>query len=1352
MASYDLSRSSTDFRKRYVGVRMQQGRVLMDDDWNENERLHAETQRLLNLEAIGANGSPDKGFRIVNPKIDAADNPDFVIQSGAYYLGGNRVELRKDETYQLQDDWLQKPGEEKPGIPANDQCDLVYLEVWQQPVTAVEDSELLEPALGGPDTTVRMRTMHRVHLFSNVGVDQCNLAWKKLQEKLKKQGLGSINAEHQLVSNVSLAVDFVNHGNADDLCNPPMAGGYLGAENQAIRVQMVDSTHLTWGFDNAAPLYRVQMVADQSQKRFAMKTPPKDQAHWPLSGQIVEILPWSAVLANHEVISENRGFLARVDASYNPDKKQFTLATVLLPAGFGENWNNRSDASDLKGFHNFKDGNQFFYMRVWNRGEDVTSKPAIEFQPGKPVKLGYTGLRVTLTGADRVAGDFWIIAARPETPKQVLPWRLADGMAPQGIRRYYAPLALIRWSYVKKEIKGKIISDCRETFRPLTSLRNCCTWFVGDGVASHGDFDKIQEAVDSLPLQGGEILILPGLYPESITIRDKQNVVLRGCGNRTRIKPLAESPWALRILNSHDISVQDLALEITQGYGVVLQESASYWKESRLKKIELLNLDIRTRDRCAVLNRGGDEVCLKDCRIQVDCFDETIIQNSKLGKNQAVFMMGNDLVIENNRIVTDVCAARLHTALGGIQIGGGSDRVLIRGNRISGGNGNGITLGSVVYVNKKDRQIMENKRIEKGEYLRIMETMEWEYSWDFVYPDSGGCIHIRPDPDDPVDENGQPKKSLSEGDLSEVYIADNQIEKMGMNGIAAFYLPSQRVLIAVKGLSIEHNQILHCLQITLGNTQDDRLDNWIQGGIVLSRIFYGRIVENRIEQNGTTHMEPVCGIGILDAGTVDIRGNHIRENGPRVPTSQNPKRGIRGGIVVLNAYTPYHSISESAQSSPDFSAGSFLNRSQKAGPMISGALTGEDHPLFSEADRISNLPLHLDANFAACIKDNVVMTPEGRALLVLATGTVAIEGNHLVSTGNYHANFKTALQSLLQDVASKTDSNFVKAQKLRQDALNVLGGAAVTVINLGYPMDIKNKMTGNALKHLLNNSAAMAAKINKIIQFINGSNRDVARFLVGGTVMFNDNQVELQLWEEGQTQTLSSVALISLDDISMTANQCDCKQLQDDAVMFHGIIVGLSLRVVANRFREGLGKSYLSALTAGILNHTENNQGTYCFMALGPQSLIPCTPNRSLIQLFHQAVCHYNSVKEYFAKALPWLGIYSSSAAVSEFNDSNLDAALSELKDLGCDIDAGHWVSSLGNLDEVIVRFWHAHETLNLQYLETQDRELNVERIRTVEKYGLNSLKAREIEAESIRIKRQQIASKLESSELEKIF
>jgi len=87
MGTFDISRINFDKTKHYSSVRMQQGRVLTDDDWNENARIEKEIQRQTNTETIGPFGSPDNGFRIANLRLDSG-LINFDISAGTMYLGG----------------------------------------------------------------------------------------------------------------------------------------------------------------------------------------------------------------------------------------------------------------------------------------------------------------------------------------------------------------------------------------------------------------------------------------------------------------------------------------------------------------------------------------------------------------------------------------------------------------------------------------------------------------------------------------------------------------------------------------------------------------------------------------------------------------------------------------------------------------------------------------------------------------------------------------------------------------------------------------------------------------------------------------------------------------------------------------------------------------------------------------------------------------------------------------------------------------------------------------------------------------------------------------------------------------
>jgi hypothetical protein len=87
----DFSRTSQDWTKSYTGVLMQQGRVQVDADWNEQlalalHRTHTETR-----DVIGRCGTPkdEDGFKIsATPRGD-----DFFIHPGRYYVDGLLCEI-----------------------------------------------------------------------------------------------------------------------------------------------------------------------------------------------------------------------------------------------------------------------------------------------------------------------------------------------------------------------------------------------------------------------------------------------------------------------------------------------------------------------------------------------------------------------------------------------------------------------------------------------------------------------------------------------------------------------------------------------------------------------------------------------------------------------------------------------------------------------------------------------------------------------------------------------------------------------------------------------------------------------------------------------------------------------------------------------------------------------------------------------------------------------------------------------------------------------------------------------------------------------------------------------------------
>src|SRR5215212_83991 len=80
----DLSRQTFDPKKRYNGVLMQQGRVLLDSEWNEQQEIHQHRAQSGAEDVIGPNGTPiDEDGHATGFEITARD--------GKLFIGGGRI-------------------------------------------------------------------------------------------------------------------------------------------------------------------------------------------------------------------------------------------------------------------------------------------------------------------------------------------------------------------------------------------------------------------------------------------------------------------------------------------------------------------------------------------------------------------------------------------------------------------------------------------------------------------------------------------------------------------------------------------------------------------------------------------------------------------------------------------------------------------------------------------------------------------------------------------------------------------------------------------------------------------------------------------------------------------------------------------------------------------------------------------------------------------------------------------------------------------------------------------------------------------------------------------------------------
>jgi len=531
----DRARLSYDAKQHYRSVVAQQGRVTLEADSNEAQQIISEELRQETLDFVGSSGTPDDGYRVI--ETESPTTPfDFAVQSGTMYVGGIRAflgdpaqptkHLYSDQTqtdwldYKNDPDWIDSPKNSPPSD------EFIYLYLREQEVSAVEDSALLDPALGGPDTTQRTRLIQRIIRLST-DKTECSSALETAIAAWKNKGLNFDPKTMRLMSAATLKVETMASAFPSDPCDPAARGGYLGAENQLIRVQISqsDSTgyKLVWGFDNASFLYRIDMEKLKATlgslpvistiSTLRLTSQPVDDFHRPRQGQTVEVLRSAAKLSNGEYVASATGSVTTLAASYNPTSQEITLPTAPpLPTEY-------LDAKQTP---------QLF-VRVWEEEK--------LFKRGDSVSLGKTGLQVTLQTSGNQPfhiGDYWIFAVRPTTPTEVYPKRYLEApQPPDGPRLWVCPLAVIQWN----NNSLKVLEDCRQPFDNLVELTKrkfgggCCTVTVRPEDLKQGK--TLQSILDKFTnMARVTICLMPGNYqlPKPLVLGSgHSNLILEGC-------------------------------------------------------------------------------------------------------------------------------------------------------------------------------------------------------------------------------------------------------------------------------------------------------------------------------------------------------------------------------------------------------------------------------------------------------------------------------------------------------------------------------------------------------------------------------------------------------------------------------------------------------------------------------------------------------------------------------------------------------------------------------------------------------------------------------------------------------
>ncbi|HZF09057.1 MAG TPA: DUF6519 domain-containing protein, partial [Thermoanaerobaculia bacterium] len=350
--------------------------------------------------------------------------------------------------------YLHQPFLPAPALPGQAGTYVVYLDVWQRHVTAFEAPDLLEPALGGPDTATRTQTVWELKLVrigdrNATGPDtlpfHCLSAVKPWLDAITPPS-GRLRARTKPVPPPK------------DPCIVPSNAGYTRLENQLYRVEVHTGSNpgpatFKWSRENGSPVVAWLGLDGADPGRLRVASTGRDsvlglaKGNWiELSDDTRELLGTPGALVK---IKDIQGDVLVLDPSTSaPSFADFPLHPKA------RRWD-YPDASAPG--HNAADHALPIPTddTVW---VDLEGDIQVAFEPG----TFHTG-------------DYWLIPARAfigQFSGDIL-WRRDDkgnalAEAPHGVAHHYAKLALVDFDLATKKFDH--LRDCRPVFPALTEM------------------------------------------------------------------------------------------------------------------------------------------------------------------------------------------------------------------------------------------------------------------------------------------------------------------------------------------------------------------------------------------------------------------------------------------------------------------------------------------------------------------------------------------------------------------------------------------------------------------------------------------------------------------------------------------------------------------------------------------------------------------------------------------------------------------------------------------------------------------------------------------------------------------
>ncbi|WP_194825068.1 DUF6519 domain-containing protein [Nocardia sp. XZ_19_231] len=438
----DFTRDTFDPRNHYTRVFMQQGRVQVDADWNEQASIAQRYLRVFVTDVVGQHGGPagDGGFQIA-----VSDAGDLTVGVGRYYVQGLLCENENKIGYTEQPSYPFEPTLEELRRASGF---LLYLDVWERHVSYLEAPGLREVALGGPDTATRSQLVWQVRALLGAGeIFTCAAT-----EEFLACGSGLMRAKGR------------EPEPAPDACVIDPEARYRGAENQLYRVEIhrggpacreyaSSGATFKWSRENGSVAFPIlqQWRDNRGSVVLTLGSVGRDARLGLKEGDWVELSDDATALA---FASPPLLQVASVD------RDEFE---VVLTGATHDGVGTQPDLHPV--------------LRRWDH--DAAS----EFEGALPVRESSgddgwidleDGIRIqfaTGEGPEREyrTGDYWLVPARTATGDVEWPWSIGsapDALPPRGVVHHYAPLA----EMAVDDRVFTVTTDCRRLFAPLENV------------------------------------------------------------------------------------------------------------------------------------------------------------------------------------------------------------------------------------------------------------------------------------------------------------------------------------------------------------------------------------------------------------------------------------------------------------------------------------------------------------------------------------------------------------------------------------------------------------------------------------------------------------------------------------------------------------------------------------------------------------------------------------------------------------------------------------------------------------------------------------------------------------------